>query len=991
MAKRKKGELFMAKWLKTLLKIMVFTVISMALSSQTDAMAFSSGESAQAGSGQVSTEEPLHLECTSGVADADVTVDGRPLLWKLRNESNETNDLHYFASGVQHYSGLGPATYSFLGMGPANDSPEGPVRQGLNSQGLAVGFNVYDESGWELLHQKALGFYNTVSQVRTYVNQMTTLSTNNYFIDTLGEAAVWENQTGTGQHWEYNTRAPARDNQWIDVDNADYDNDYTTGTDVSLSGWVVRANDAAFHNDGTDNLAEGDRYRVGRDVVGSLIYNNGKGTALSAKSVATSFFRNNTLAMEDTVSNMIVQGVLPTEDRRLSTMWVMLGHSETGIFVPVWIHGVESGGANRVPQYLDVGEDGKSVYTPARGMYDKGFNQANVQARTLPFEGHLFDVVNSTLLPDWRSRNWTNAAVATRIGEEMKRVQEKMDADAYGHLKYLYDNGATSNFAPLVSIDSVSTNDLQATFSVMTDDADGNTVTYQFNFGDGQTGSGNTHTYAQAGHYLVSCTVTDSHGVSQTDWIFITVIHVNKAPTNISLAPTSTAENQLVDTVVGTFDTTDPDVGDTYTYTLVSGVDSTDNASFNIISNSLRTSAVFDYETKNNYKVRIRTTDQGGLYFEKAFTITVTNVNDAPVITEGTSTSVSMDEDGSPTAFTLTLHATDSEEDTRTWSISSPASHGTASATGTGASKAIGYTSTVNFNGTDSFTVQVSDGHGGTDAITVSVTIAPQNDAPVCLAAILGTSVDTAGDTAPICTDVDAGDTLTYSIVDQGLIGTASVVTDLLHYMPTAGTSGTDTFTYKANDIQVDSNIATVTVSIYAVTQSISLYRGWNLVSFYVQPTNTSVAAVLASINNQYTLVYAWDATSGWLVYDPSSSSGNTLNNLDEKMGFWIKMITDKTLVVGGSAPNATSINLKIGWNLVGYPSEVNGTLPDIFTGHGVGDTTYSLVYTYHADEPSLTRWKLFDPTEGTDTLTELVPGWGYWIKASAETTWIVP
>jgi hypothetical protein len=66
-----------------------------------------------------------------------------------------------------------------------------------------------------------LGHYDTVSQVRTYVNGMTNLSTYNYFIDTGGEAALWENQTGVGQHWEYNTRAKARDSQWIDADNAD--------------------------------------------------------------------------------------------------------------------------------------------------------------------------------------------------------------------------------------------------------------------------------------------------------------------------------------------------------------------------------------------------------------------------------------------------------------------------------------------------------------------------------------------------------------------------------------------------------------------------------------------------------------------------------------------------------------------------------------------------------------------------------------------------
>jgi hypothetical protein len=463
------------------------------------------------------------------VADADVTVDGRPLLWKLRNESDITNDVHYFIAGVEHYSGLGPATYSYLGMGPANDTPDGPVRQGLNSQGLAVGWNVLNSGGWKKLHHQALGHYNTISQVRPYVNAMTDLSTYNYFIDFGGEATLWENQTGDGQHWEYNTRDSDRDTQWIDVDNADGDNDYSTGVDVSFSGWVVRANAPAhYNNDGTDDPDDpglSDRYRAGRDVIGALIYNSGSSTALSAKSIAASFFRHDTLAKDTTVSNMIVHGVLPTEDPRLSTMWTLLGHTETGIFVPVWIHGVESGGTNAVPPYLDNGDDGVCVYGPAKGMHNAGFNETHVQARTIPFEEHLFDVVTGKLLPEWRDRDWTDPAVVITIGEEMKRVQEQLDADAYWHLKYLYDHGATSNYAPTISIDSVTANGLEVTFSVTADDADGGGegLTYLFDYGDGQISSDRTHVYDQAGRYLVSCTVTDENGVSQTDWLFVTV------------------------------------------------------------------------------------------------------------------------------------------------------------------------------------------------------------------------------------------------------------------------------------------------------------------------------------------------------------------------------------------------------------------------------------------------------------------------------------
>ncbi|NNL69021.1 MAG: cadherin-like domain-containing protein, partial [Acidimicrobiia bacterium] len=87
---------------------------------------------------------------------------------------------------------------------------------------------------------------------------------------------------------------------------------------------------------------------------------------------------------------------------------------------------------------------------------------------------------------------------------------------------------------------------------------------------------------------------------------------------------------------------------------------------------------------------------------------------------------------GSPTPFSLTLNATDSDvpAQTLTWSISSPASNGTATASGSGGTKAIGYTPNANYNGPDSFVVQVSDGNGGTDTITVNVTVEAVNDPP---------------------------------------------------------------------------------------------------------------------------------------------------------------------------------------------------------------------------------------------------------------------
>ena len=108
------------------------------------------------------------------------------------------------------------------------------------------------------------------------------------------------------------------------------------------------------------------------------------------------------------------------------------------------------------------------------------------------------------------------------------------------------------------------------------------------------------------------------------------MIDLNETPTDIALSANSVNENVAANTTVGTLSSTDQDASNTFTYTLVSGSGSTDNAAFNISGSNLRITASPDFEAKSSYSVRVRTSDQGGLSFEKAFTVTVVDLNEAP-------------------------------------------------------------------------------------------------------------------------------------------------------------------------------------------------------------------------------------------------------------------------------------------------------------------------------------------------------------------------
>jgi Tol biopolymer transport system component len=104
----------------------------------------------------------------------------------------------------------------------------------------------------------------------------------------------------------------------------------------------------------------------------------------------------------------------------------------------------------------------------------------------------------------------------------------------------------------------------------------------------------------------------------------------NQAPLALSLSNSSVAENLAVGTQVGLLVSDDPNANDTFTYTFATGAGDTDNDMFDIVDNVLYTDAVFDYEATAAYTVRIRTTDQGGLSYEQAFSISVVNVNESP-------------------------------------------------------------------------------------------------------------------------------------------------------------------------------------------------------------------------------------------------------------------------------------------------------------------------------------------------------------------------
>jgi hypothetical protein len=123
---------------------------------------------------------------------------------------------------------------------------------------------------------------------------------------------------------------------------------------------------------------------------------------------------------------------------------------------------------------------------------------------------------------------------------------------------------------------------------------------------------------------------TDAQGASYEKAFVINIADVNESPTALALSALTIAENNSAGASIGELSTTDPDNGDSHTYTFATGTGDTDNSSFDLSAGSLVAQNVLNFEEKSSYSVLVTSTDANGLSFTKNFTIAVSNVNEAP-------------------------------------------------------------------------------------------------------------------------------------------------------------------------------------------------------------------------------------------------------------------------------------------------------------------------------------------------------------------------
>ena len=173
----------------------------------------------------------------------------------------------------------------------------------------------------------------------------------------------------------------------------------------------------------------------------------------------------------------------------------------------------------------------------------------------------------------------------------------------------------------------------------------------------------------------------------------------------------------------------------------------------------------------------------------------------------------------------------------------------------------VAHNSNVHINGTFTGSLTAKNLTVNSNAVvTIYCDDTSENRAPVAAAINITTSENIAAIVALTATDLNS-DELTYSIVTPPTNGVLSGEAPNYTYTPNTDYSGVDSFTYKANDGSLDSNIATVTITVTPTVVNAPVANNVDITT----PEDTAVVTVLS----------ATDLDGGALTYNILTQPSN--------------------------------------------------------------------------------------------------------------------
>ncbi|RYD60622.1 MAG: tandem-95 repeat protein, partial [Verrucomicrobiaceae bacterium] len=386
-------------------------------------------------------------------------------------------------------------------------------------------------------------------------------------------------------------------------------------------------------------------------------------------------------------------------------------------------------------------------------------------------------------------------------------------------------------------------------------------------------------------------------------------------------------------------DASDPDFGDTLTFSKVSGP-----AWLSVAPNGALSGTPANANVGAGSFV-IRVTDQLGLSDDAALSITVNNTNDAPVFAANPISGGNATED---IGYSGSLSGTASDVDagdTLSYSkVNGPAwlsvaTNGTLSGT------------PGNGNvGSNSFTVRVTDGGGLSNDAVINVTVINVNDVPAFnvdpIAGAAATEDQSySGTLVGSANDIDAGDSLTYSKV-SGPAWLSVASNGALSGLPMNGDVGANGFTIRVTDVAGAFDDAVLNISVAHVNDApvftvdpITRESGTEEMAY----VGSSLAGTAVDADTGDAITYSKQSGPAWLNVaengaisgtPPAGSGGSnvfTVRATDVSGAFDEATLTVE--VVGASLPLPWD-EVEVGSGTVAGSSEHTG---DLYTVSGAG------------------------------------------------------
>ncbi|NER23393.1 MAG: DUF4347 domain-containing protein [Symploca sp. SIO1C2] len=390
-----------------------------------------------------------------------------------------------------------------------------------------------------------------------------------------------------------------------------------------------------------------------------------------------------------------------------------------------------------------------------------------------------FTIVNNQLqinaAPDFESQASYNIRVQTTDsgGQSYQQalVVNVNDLNETPTAVSLSNNTIDENVAANTTVGTFTTTDPDTsdTFTYSLVAGNGDTDNAAFTIVNNQLQINAAPDFESQASYNIRVQTTDAGGESYQQELVINVNDLNESPTAVSLDNNTIDENVPANSTVGTFTTTDPDVGDSFTYSLVAGNGDTDNAAFTIVNNQLQINAAPDFESQASYNIRVQTTDAGGQSYQQALVVNVNDLNEAP-------TAVSLDnntiDENVPANSTVGIFTTTDPDTGDTFTYSLVAGNGdTDNAAFTIVNNQLQINAAPDFESQASYNirVQTTDAGGQSYQQALVVNVNDLNETPTALSLDNNTIDENVPANSTVgtftTTDPDVGDSFTYSLV----------------------------------------------------------------------------------------------------------------------------------------------------------------------------------------------------------------------------------